>query len=163
MTPYATPHTGQTPRYGQQTPGSASHMSNGPFLHPSAVTPSQRTPSYRNHMSSQSPMIPQSPVPSPGSQSSYSSSRAGGGGYNESLRFQPPESPRYSNRSYSGDRYGGSASESMDWQKAAEAWAARSRGKGFVFVPTGTKTNCLTVDTCFIDKVIVFSRRHEVI
>lgn len=137
MTPYATPHTGQTPRYGQQTPSSASHISNGPFLHPSAVTPSQRTPSYhsRNHISSQSPMIPQSPVPSPGSQSTYSNisnSRGGGGGggYNESLRFQPPESPRYSNnRGYSGDRYGSSASESMDWQKAAEAWAARSRSK----------------------------------
>lgn len=133
MTPYTTPHTGQTPRYGQQTPGAASHISNGPFLHPSAVTPSQRTPSYRNHPTSQSPMIPQSPVPSPGSQSSYSSisNSRGGGGYNEALRFQPPESPRYGNRSYSGDRYGGSASESMDWQKAAEAWAARSRSKYF--------------------------------
>lgn len=128
MTPYTTPHTGQTPRYGQHTPGSTSHMSNGPFLHPSAVTPSHRTPSYRNHMTSQSPMIPQSPVPSPGSQSSFSSvSNSRGGGYNEGLRFQPPESPRYSNSNYSGHRYGGS--ESMDWQKAAEAWASRSRSK----------------------------------
>lgn len=77
MTPYQTPHSQQTPRYGQQTPSqhltsaaaSAVHM-NGPFLHPGAVTPSQRTPSYRP---TQSPLIQASPQPSPQSTKSYSS------------------------------------------------------------------------------------------
>lgn len=137
MTPFQTPHTQQTPRYGQQTPSqhipsTAPPNLNNPFLHPGAATPSQRTPSYRN-MASQSPMIPQSPVPSPGSQSSYSShmSHHTRASYAESLRFQPPESPRNytggSRGSYPDGRYGGNNSESMDWQKAAEAWAARSR------------------------------------
>ncbi|CAG9861207.1 unnamed protein product [Phyllotreta striolata] len=127
MTPFQTPHAQQTPRYGQQTPSQPS-LSN-PFLHPGAVTPSQRTPSYRN-LPTQSPMIPQSPVPSPGSQSSYSShmSHHTRASYGDSLRFQPPESPRNypsSRGSYPDGRYGGS--ESMDWQKAAEAWASRSK------------------------------------
>ncbi|XP_056634239.1 transcription elongation factor SPT6 [Diorhabda sublineata] len=137
MTPYQTPHTQQTPRYGHQTPsqhlpGTAPPNLNNPFLHPGAVTPSQRTPNYRNH-SSQSPMLPTSPVPSPGSQSSFSShiSHNRSGSYAGSLRFQPPESPRSYSGSHRGsymDRgYGGSGNESMDWQKAAEAWAARSR------------------------------------
>ncbi|XP_050511669.1 transcription elongation factor SPT6 isoform X2 [Diabrotica virgifera virgifera] len=160
MTPYATPHTQQTPRYGHQTPSqhmasSAPQGLNNPFLHPGAVTPSQRTPIYRNHPAQSPVMLPTSPVPSPGSQSSYSSHLSHNqrsGSYAESLRFQPPESPRssVSNRSfqtdrYGGDRYGkggshryggssnedrygkgGGGNENTDWQKAAEAWA-RSR------------------------------------
>ncbi|XP_063222520.1 transcription elongation factor SPT6 isoform X2 [Bacillus rossius redtenbacheri] len=43
MTPYHTPHSSQTPRYGQQTP---SHP--GPFLHPGSLTPAHRTPSHRS-------------------------------------------------------------------------------------------------------------------
>lgn len=133
MTPYQTPHTGQTPRYGQQTPSQSTpshHLNNGPFLHPGAVTPSQRTPSYRN-LPTQSPIIHPSPVPSPGSQSSFSSmNNSSRTGYGDSLRFQPPESPRYNNRGYPPDRYSG-GSESMDWQKAAEAWVNRSRSKVF--------------------------------
>nr|XP_023025243.1 transcription elongation factor SPT6 isoform X1 [Leptinotarsa decemlineata]XP_023025244.1 transcription elongation factor SPT6 isoform X2 [Leptinotarsa decemlineata] len=137
MTPYQTPHTQQTPRYGHQTPsqvsGAAPHLA-GTFLHPSAVTPSQRTPSYRN-LPVQSPMISQSPVPSPGSsQSSFSSSHSqhNRGNYGDRMRFQPPESPRSfasNNRVPYPDnpRFGSGGTESMDWQKAAEAWAARSR------------------------------------
>ncbi|CAH1116319.1 unnamed protein product [Phaedon cochleariae] len=141
QTPYMTPY--QTPRYGQQTPSQqqqhlpgAAHGANGVFLHPGAVTPAQRTPSYRTNAPTQSPVVSQSPVPSPGSQSSYSSSlthqsrSAGYGG--EPIRFQPSESPRSyaSGRGSFGDRsnYGAAASETMDWQKAAEAWAARSKG-----------------------------------
>lgn len=70
MTPYQTPQ--QTPRYGQTTPSqhlptAAPHMS-GPFLHPGAVTPSQRTPSYRT-LATQSPLLQPSPHPSPHSRS----------------------------------------------------------------------------------------------
>lgn len=36
MTPYQTPHTSQTPRYGQTTPSQQAQQSNGPFLHPGA-------------------------------------------------------------------------------------------------------------------------------
>ncbi|KAJ8923462.1 hypothetical protein NQ315_002021 [Exocentrus adspersus] len=124
MTPYQTPHS-QTPRYGQQTP--SQHSLNGPFLHPGAVTPSQRTPSYRN-LSTQSPMLQPSPAPSPSSQSSYGSSHrssaydpARAGGYGGSPRGYNI------NRSYPDSSRYGDSSESMDWQKAAEAWAARSK------------------------------------
>ncbi|KAF7265216.1 transcription elongation factor Spt6 [Rhynchophorus ferrugineus] len=109
MTPYQTPHHQQTPRYGQATPSAVpTGMSSGPFLHPGAVTPSHRTPSYRN-IPTQSP-INSSPVPSPASQSSYSSRR------------NASRAPGY------GSSGGYGNSEQMDWQKAAEAWAARSRG-----------------------------------
>ncbi|CAH0563642.1 unnamed protein product [Brassicogethes aeneus] len=150
MTPYQTPHSQQTPRYGQQTPSQhhhgasgggapaqaqqvpapAPHM-NGPFLHPGAVTPSQRTPTYRA-LPSQSPMIQPSPAPSSRSYDSghhHSSSR----GYGDGSRGYPSESPRgySSSRGYgdqSSQRYNNSNNtESMDWQKAAEAWAARSK------------------------------------
>ncbi|KAJ8959605.1 hypothetical protein NQ318_021791 [Aromia moschata] len=136
MTPYQTPHTQQTPRYGQQTPsqhmpGTAPHL-NGPFLHPGAVTPAQRTPSYRG-LPTQSPMIPSSPAPSPGSQSSFGSGLGHPrSSYGDTSRpYQPVESPRgYNSRGYPDNnaRYGSGSTELMDWQKAAEAWAARSRG-----------------------------------
>lgn len=45
MTPYATPHTQQTPRYQQQQQHMISNgppINNGPFLHPGMVTPSHR-------------------------------------------------------------------------------------------------------------------------
>lgn len=79
MTPYQTPHSQQTPRYGQTTPSqhlptAAPHMS-GPFLHPGAVTPSQRTPSYRT-LPTQSPLLQQSPHPSPHSRGFSSSSHS---------------------------------------------------------------------------------------
>lgn len=141
MTPYQTPHTQQTPRYGQQTPSqhlpsTAPHL-NGTFLHPGAVTPSQRTPSYRN-LSTQSPMLQPSPTPSPGSQSSFGSSHGHSRGSYDPARaggYQSADSPRgYMNRNYpDGGRYGGN-SESMDWQKAAEAWAARSKSKSLVLI-----------------------------
>lgn len=130
MTPYQTPHTQQTPRYGHQTPGqnipsAAPHM-NGPFLHPGAVTPSHRTPSYRN-LPSQSPIISNSPHPSPHSR-----------GYGSSKNY-PSDSPRdpfsSSGKNYSDSRSSrnnapsfNSHGESMDWQKAAEAWA-RSKNR----------------------------------
>ncbi|XP_017776397.1 PREDICTED: transcription elongation factor SPT6 isoform X2 [Nicrophorus vespilloides] len=129
MTPYQTPHAQQTPRYGHQTPSqhlpnTAPHMS-GPFLHPGAVTPSQRTPGYRNSMaSSQSPMMQPSPQPSPHGRS-----------YGDHKSY-PTESPRsYSSEHRSYPDGGGRSSrnnyahnnESTDWQKAAEAWA-RSKG-----------------------------------
>lgn len=40
MTPYNTPHTSATPRYGQQTPLQGS-TSNGTFVHPAAVSSSR--------------------------------------------------------------------------------------------------------------------------
>lgn len=88
MTPYQTPHTQQTPRYGQQTPSqhippsTAPHM-NGPFLHPGAATPSQRTPSYRNPQ--QSPIIQSSPHPSPHARSYAGSDHGRGYGDCESF------------------------------------------------------------------------------
>ncbi|XP_060521956.1 transcription elongation factor SPT6 isoform X2 [Cylas formicarius] len=118
MTPYHTPHA-QTPRYGQSTPspvpsnGSVQPAAQQPqFLHPGSITPANRTPSYRS-IPANSPMIsPPSSAPSPSSMSSYSSmSRRG-----------PPSMSGYH---MPPARYGNS--ESMDWQKAAEAWAARSR------------------------------------
>jgi transcription elongation factor SPT6 len=136
MTPYQTPHAQQTPRYGQQTPSqhlpptAAPHM-NGPFLHPGAVTPSQRTPSYRNP--TQSPLVQSSPHPSPHARSYAGSDH--GRGYGDASRGFPGESPRgySSGRSYDGHSRGSYNTESTDWQKAAEAWANRSKG-GFVSV-----------------------------
>lgn len=50
MTPYHTPHhpgvSQQTPRYGQQTPGSMPPPS--VYIHQGALTPGHRTPSHRN-------------------------------------------------------------------------------------------------------------------
>lgn len=50
MTPYHTPHhpgvSQQTPRYGQQTPGSMPPPS--VYVHQGAITPGHRTPSHRN-------------------------------------------------------------------------------------------------------------------
>ncbi|KAL1488885.1 hypothetical protein ABEB36_014678 [Hypothenemus hampei] len=83
MTPYQTPQSQQTPRYG--TPSPAQSMGPpGPFAHPSSVSRSSQRSSSSHHRSRSS------------------------SGY----------------RSHSGF----SSAEQMDWQKAAEAWAARSRG-----------------------------------
>lgn len=88
LTPYTTPHSQQTPRYGQQTPSpqmaptNAPPHVNGPFLHPGAVTPSQRTPSYRSI--SQSPTVQHSPH-----LRSYNTGgdHRGGGSYGNNGRF----------------------------------------------------------------------------
>lgn len=145
MTPYQTPHTQQTPRYGQQTPAqhlppnTAPHM-NGPFLHPGAATPSQRTPSYRNPV--QSPVIQNSPH-----SRSYSGSDHGGRNYHSDCkslfvknlfyffyftasRAFSSDSPRSytSSRGLEGHGRGYGSTESTDWQKAAEAWANRTKG-----------------------------------
>ncbi|ENN77904.1 hypothetical protein YQE_05581, partial [Dendroctonus ponderosae] len=98
MTPYQTPHTQQTPRYGQSTPSPMQSVPPGTFLHPGSVTPaSQSSPFSRmsHHRSAPGHGLP--------SRNSVTSSSYRSGGY--------------------------SHSEQMDWQKAAEAWAARSRGE----------------------------------
>jgi hypothetical protein len=82
MTPYHTPHTSQTPRYGQSTP----QPGHGGFLHPGAPAPSN----HRNYASSSSSHHHHQASPH---------SRAGG--------------------------YVASQ-ESMDWQKASDAWGSRS-------------------------------------
>ncbi|KAL3272900.1 hypothetical protein HHI36_014360 [Cryptolaemus montrouzieri] len=111
MTPYGTPHTQQTPRYGQQTP-SQQHMQptmNGPFLHPGAITPSQRTPVYRTHGAH--------PTPSP---------------------ISPQESPsNHSTRSSSSYHYSMDPhrNDPQDWKSAAAAWAARSAGRNVSGTP----------------------------
>lgn len=56
MTPYQTPHTSQTPRYGQTS-------SNGPFLHPGAPISSQRSGSYRESPYSHHMPSPHNPSP----------------------------------------------------------------------------------------------------
>lgn len=124
MTPYQTPHSQQTPRYGHQTPSQAApsptpHM-NGPFLHPGAITPSHRTPTYRN-LTTPSPLVPSpSPHPSPAARSYTSDSKS----YSPRTNYGP-----YKSYSGEGRRSGSSShSESMDWQKAAEAWA-RSKNR----------------------------------
>ncbi|KAI4456284.1 transcription elongation factor spt6 [Holotrichia oblita] len=142
LTPYQTPHSQQTPRYGQQTPSpqipptnAAPHV-NGPFLHPGAVTPSQRTPSYRS-ISSQSPSVQHSPH-----LRSYSTGGDHRAGYGNNVSTRPyqTDSPRGNyndhppSRGYQSDRnprgYSNmnSSQESTDWQKAAEAWA-RSKNR----------------------------------
>ncbi|XP_022911236.2 transcription elongation factor SPT6 isoform X1 [Onthophagus taurus] len=161
MTPYQTPHTQQTPRYGQQTPGqqipnTAPHM-NGPFLHPSAVTPSQRTPSYRS--------VTQSPVMQPSPHARYNTSSSGGGGSDHHRQYEGSknyhhhaiESPRnYHHQdhrggsgSYNSERSGrySNSQESMDWQKAAEAWARSKRDGATPRSESGGKNTPRSVGT----------------
>lgn len=85
LTPY------QTPKYGQQTPSplpSAAHL-NGPFLHPGAVTPSQRTPTYRGVPPTHSPLVHSSPHPSPHARP-FSVASDHGRGYDGMLIYKWP-------------------------------------------------------------------------
>ncbi|XP_066246684.1 transcription elongation factor SPT6 [Euwallacea similis] len=101
MTPYQTPHAHQTPRYGQSTPSPVqSMMGSGPFLHPGAVTPSSQ--------------ISSSPY-------SRSSQR------NHSGHSMPPPHRRHGGPGVYRFSSSGSGAADLDWQKAAEAWASRSR------------------------------------
>ncbi|CAG9774076.1 unnamed protein product [Ceutorhynchus assimilis] len=99
MTPYATPHT-QTPSFSpSQQSQSGLPQGQGTFLHPGSVTPSNHSVSSSYSRASQRSHI--------------------------SSRNPPSNSAGYHHRS--GSAYGSTADQ-MDWQKAAEAWAAKSKG-----------------------------------
>uniref|UniRef100_A0A6B2EJU3 Transcription elongation factor SPT6 n=1 Tax=Phlebotomus kandelakii TaxID=1109342 RepID=A0A6B2EJU3_9DIPT len=111
MTPYHTPHSSQTPRYGQTTPNM-----NGPFAHPGA--PMSATQHYRS-----------------------GSVGSGVGGYHSGGTTQPlPGGHPSPHQRYHGSspyvpsphsRYG-SQRENHEWQQAEDSWA---RAKG---TPGGT-------------------------
>ncbi|GAB0093481.1 Transcription elongation factor SPT6 [Sergentomyia squamirostris] len=105
MTPYHTPHSSQTPRYGQTTP----NINNGPFAHPGApISGSYRSGSVSStggyHGGAGSQPAP-NPHPSPHQQR-----------YQGSSPYVPSPHARY-----------GSQTEKLEWQRADDAWA-RSRG-----------------------------------
>ncbi|CAD7091358.1 unnamed protein product [Hermetia illucens] len=101
MTPYHTPHSSQTPRYGQSTPSQTPSYSNGPFLRPGPPPVASSRTSGSVHSSPQS--------------------------YGRSPRMynNPPHNPPHNShpRGYGGGSAAAAHQESMDWQKAADAWA----------------------------------------